>query len=457
MGIKRIAMDTSKHVFTLVGVDDRGQVLMRRELKRHQVEPFFKKQAPVEVVLEACGGSHHWGRALSALGHRVRLLPAQYVKPFVKRGKNDRHDAMAIAEASARPGLHPVAVKSAEQPAAAMLLSVRELLVRQRTQLVNAMRGHATEFGVVGGKGVGNADALVERVRDDPSGPEAAKPMIAVLAAQLAALQTQITELDRKLAAQHKANAISRMLAEVPGVGRLGALTLALTIEAAQFRSGRHFAAWIGLTPKEGSTGGKPRLGGIRREGNERLRQLLVLGAMAVIKAAKPGSRLASRWLLQWLLQLLGRKPRKLAAVGARQQDGPHPVGHDAQWRSLPARARCGLNRSASPRAKGRRQKMAIGRTPRTRHPVASDGARYAAVVLRTRSRNPSGPAAICRTDKAGHMTALEPNRRFFLSNTPCAQRAVHTWMPAAILGSTPRSSPGAGAGMTIQHHRIPP
>jgi len=311
MEIKRIAVDTSKHVFTLVGVDDRGQVVMRRELRRHQVEPYFKKQSPVEVVLEACGGSHHWGRTLLALGHQVRLLPPQYVKPFVKRGKNDRHDAMAIAEASGRPGLQPVAVKSAEQQAAAMLLSVRELLVKQRTQLANAMRGHAAEFGVIVGKGIGHAGALVERVQNEPSMPEPAKAMISVLAAQFVALQVRIDELDRQILAEHKANPVSRMLAEVPGVGPLGALTLALTVDAAQFRSARHFAAWIGLTPKEHSTGGKPRLGGISREGNERLRQLLVVGAMAVIKVAKPGRRSASKWLLQ----LLGRKPRRVAAV----------------------------------------------------------------------------------------------------------------------------------------------
>jgi transposase len=312
MEIKRIAVDTSKHFFTIVGVDDRGQVVMRRELKRHQVEAFFKKQPPVEVVLEACGGSHHWGRTFLALGHRVQLLPPQYVKPFVKRGKNDRHDAMAIAEASARPGIHPVPVKSAQQQAEAMLLSVRELLVKQRTQLANALRGHASEFGVIVGKGLSNADALVERTGNDPSVPESAKAMMAVLAAQFNALLLQIADLDRKLLAGHKANPVSRRLAEVPGVGPLGALTLALTIDPKQFHSGRHFAAWIGLTPKEASTGGKPRLGGISRQGNERLRQLLVLGATAVIRvAAKPGSRLAS----PWLVQLLARKPRKLAAV----------------------------------------------------------------------------------------------------------------------------------------------
>ena len=311
MEIKRIAVDTSKYVFTLVGVDDRGKVVRRLELKRHQVEPFFKKQAPVEVVLEACGGSHHWGRIFSALGHQVRLLPPQYVKPFVKRGKNDRHDALAIAEASARPGVQPVPVKSAEQQAAAMLLSVRELLVKQRTQLVNAIRGHATEFGIVVGKGVGNVDALVERVRGDAGVPEPAQAMIGLLGERAAALQAQIAELDRKLTTQHKAHPVSRLLAEVPGIGPLGAMTLALTVDATQFRSARHFAAWVGLTPKEHSTGGKARLGGISREGNERLRQLLVLGAMSVIRAARPGSRLAGRWLLQ----LLGRKPRRVAAV----------------------------------------------------------------------------------------------------------------------------------------------
>jgi len=311
MEIKRIAVDTSKHLFTLHGVDEREHPVLRRELKRHQVEAFFRKQPPTEVVLEACGGSHHWGRMLAALGHRVRLLAPQYVKPFVKRGKNDRNDAEAISEAAARPTMRSVPVKSAEQQAETMALSVRELLVKQRTQLVNALRGHAAEFGVIVGKGVGQAGKLAERVAADPAVPPPAQAMFALLGERIAELGGTLAELDRELGAQHKANPVSRQLAEVPGIGPLGALTLALTVDARQFKSGRHFAAWLGLTPKENSTAGKQRLGGISREGNERLRQLLVLGATSVIRAVRPGSRLAT----PWLLGLLGRRPRMVAAV----------------------------------------------------------------------------------------------------------------------------------------------
>jgi transposase len=311
MEIKRIAIDTSKHVFTLHGVDEREHVVLRRELKRHQVEPFFEKQAPTEVVLEACGGSHHWGRKLAALGHRVRLIPPQYVKPFVKRGKNDRNDAEAISEAAARPSMREVPVKSAGQQSDAMALSVRELLVKQRTQLVNALRGHATEFGIIGAKGVGNVDKLVERVHADAAIPAPAREMIAFLAEQIVQIDAKLAALGRKLAALHKANPVSQLLAKVPGIGPLGALTLALTVDAKQFKSGRHFAAWLGLTPKQHSTAGRQRLGGISREGNERLRQLLVLGATSVIKVAKPGNKHATAWLTG----LLGRRPRMVAAV----------------------------------------------------------------------------------------------------------------------------------------------
>jgi transposase len=311
MEIKRIAIDTSKHVFTLHGVDDREHVVLRRELKRHQVEPFFEKQASTEVVLEACGGSHHWGRQLAALGHRVRLIPPQYVKPFVKRGKNDRNDADPISEAAARPGMRMVPVKSVDQQAEAMVLSVRELLVKQRTQLVNALRGHASEFGVIAAKGVGHASKLVERIRVEATIPAPAREMIILLGEQIAQIDARLTALDRKLAALHKANSVSQLLAEVPGVGPIGALTLAMTVDARQFKSGRHFAAWLGLTPKEHSTAGRQRLGRISRQGNERLRQLLVLGATSVIKVVEPGNRHATAWLTE----LLGRRPRMVAAV----------------------------------------------------------------------------------------------------------------------------------------------
>ena len=308
---KLIAIDTSKHVFTLHGIDERGGTVLRRELRRSQVEGFFQKQPATEVVLEACGGSHHWGRRLTALGHRVRLLPPQYVKPFVRRGKNDRIDAEAIAEAAMRPNINPVPVKSVETQAQTMVLSVRELLVKQRTQLVNALRGHATEFGLIAAKGTCNVTKLLETIAADPAVPACAQAMFVELGESIAAVAARISDLDRELARQHKSNQLSQQLAQVPGIGPLSALTLALTIDPAQFQSGRHFAAWLGLTPKEHSTGGKQRMGGISRQGNERLRQLLVLGATSVVKVAKPGRKSASAWLLG----LLARKPRKVVAV----------------------------------------------------------------------------------------------------------------------------------------------
>jgi transposase len=309
--LKLLAIDTSKHIFTLHGVDERGSPVLRRELRRAQLEPFFAKLPPTDVVLEACGGSHHWGRVMAALGHRVRLIPAQYVKPFVKRGKNDRIDAEAICEAAQRPAMHVVPVKSLAVQAAGMVLTVRETLVRQRTQLINTIRGHAAEYGVIAAKGTAHIGALLERIALDPAVPPVAQAMFVVLGRQLDTLREEVAALDRTLAAQHKADPVSQRLAKVPGIGPLGALSLALTVDATQFRSGRHFAAWLGLTPKQNSTGGKPRLGGISRQGNERLRQLLVLGATAVIRQAKPGSGLASAWLMG----LLQRRPRKLVAV----------------------------------------------------------------------------------------------------------------------------------------------
>lgn len=306
-----IAIDTSKHVFTLHGVDASGMPLLRRELRRGQLEPFFRKLPPTEIVMEACGGSHHWGRWFTALGHTVRLLPAQYVKPFVRRGKNDRIDAAAIAEAAMRPNIKPVPVKSIEAQAKTMVLSVRELLMKQRTQLINALRGHAAEFGLVVAKGPCNIAALLERIAADPTIPAEAQTMFAVLSEALADLQTRLGAIDRALIRQHKSNPLSQQLGQVLGVGPIGALTLALTIHPEQFQSGRHFAAWLGLTPKEKSTGGRQRMGGISRQGNERLRQLLVLGATSVVKVIKPGHRHASAWLLG----LLARKPRKVAAV----------------------------------------------------------------------------------------------------------------------------------------------
>jgi transposase len=242
----------------------------------------------------------------------VRLLPPQYVKPFVKRGKNDRNDAEAISIAAAQPSIASVPVKSAERQAAAMLLSVRELLVRQRTQLVNAMRGHAAEMGVVAALGEkGLAELRAEIATADAAVPAAAKQAIALLGREADHITLGRRAIDNKLMQQHKTNPVSRRLAAIPGIGPIGALNLALRVDATQFKSARHFAAWLGLVPRQCSTAGRQRLGGISRAGDERLRQLLVVGATAVIQHAKPGGRSAS----PWLLALLGRKPRKLAAV----------------------------------------------------------------------------------------------------------------------------------------------
>ena len=311
MEFKRIAVDTSKTVFTVHGIDAQDRPVLRRNFRRAAFEAFFAKLPPTEVVLEACGGSHHWGRRLEAMGHRARLIPPQYVKPFVRRGKNDRNDAEAISEAAGRPGMAEVAVKPAERQAAAMVLGVRELLVRQRTMAINALRGHAAEFGVIAARGTAQVAPLMEKVAADPQVPEAARQMLVFLARQVTHLDEEIAILDAQLRKAAASDELARRLTAVPGIGPLSAITLSLTVDPSQFCSGRHLAAWLGLVPKERSTGGKQRLGGISRAGNERLRQLLVVGATAVIRHAKPHSKTAS----PWLLKLLERRPRKLAAV----------------------------------------------------------------------------------------------------------------------------------------------
>ena len=309
--IKRIAVDTSKAVFTVHAVNEQDQPVIRRDLKRAGLVDFFAKQVATEVVLEACGGSHYWARVLGAQGHRVKLIPPQYVKPFVKRGKNDRNDAEAICEAAGRPNMSFVPIKSAQRQAELMVLRTRELLIGQRTQLVNALRGHAAEFGVIAGKGIEKVSKLLEMIAADGSIPPVAHDVLAMLGEEIARLDARLDEIGADLLAQHKSNPVSLALAKIPGVGPITALTLVTEIDPGCFQSGRHVASWIGLTPKERSTGGRQILGGISRAGNERLRSLLVVGAMAVIRHARPGSKTASAWLLK----LLERRPRKVAAV----------------------------------------------------------------------------------------------------------------------------------------------
>jgi transposase len=308
--IIRIGVDTSKSVFQVHGVDAAERPLLRRQLRRGEVERFFAALPPTAIGLEACGAAHHWARVLRRLGHEPRLIPPQYVKPYLKRGKNDAADAEAICEAMSRPSMRFVPVRTAENQAELMLHGARDLLMKQRTMLANAIRGHAAEFGLTGAKGLCQIPALLERIAREASVPALARESFARLAEQIEGLDKQLAALDAQLRTWHNANERSRRLATIPGVGPVGATALAMKVpDPSVFESGRHFAAWLGLTPKDHSTAGRQQLGGITRAGDEAIRRLLVTGAMAVIQRAKP-SRSSP-----WLLALLARKPKKLAAV----------------------------------------------------------------------------------------------------------------------------------------------
>jgi transposase len=310
--ITRIGMDTSKHVFQLHGVNAAEEPVLRRKLRRKEVAAFFAKLGPTVVGIEACGGAHHWARELAELGHEVKLLPPQLVKPYVKRGKNDAADAEALCEAMSRPGMRFVPGKTAESQAALMLTGTRERLIRDRTRLANAIRGYATEFGLIAAQGLDKIEPLLARIAADESLPGLARALFAAHGAEYAQLAGRIAAIDAELLAWHRANPCSRRLSAIPGVGPvLASLLVMKTPDPAAFRSGRQFAAWLGLTPKDHSSGGKTRLGGITRAGDETLRSLLVVGASAVIRQARLGRGRPS----PWLLALLARKPAKLAAV----------------------------------------------------------------------------------------------------------------------------------------------
>ncbi len=310
--ISRIGMDTSKQIFQLHGVDEAERVVLRRKLRRKEMMAFFAALAPTTIGIEACGGSHHWARELTRLGHEVKLIPPQYVKPYVKRGKNDAADAEALCEAMSRPTMRFVPVKSAQSQAALMLAGVRDRLVRSRTQLANAIRGYAAEFGLVAAKGPARIEPLLARIAADETLPALARELFAEQAKEYAQLGARLTAVDAKLMAWHRQDERSRRLTRIPGVGPIIASLLSMkTPDPHAFRSGRQFAAWIGLTPKDHSTAGKVRLGVITRAGDEALRSLLVVGATAVIWQARRGRGKPS----PWLVDLLKRKPPKLAAV----------------------------------------------------------------------------------------------------------------------------------------------
>jgi transposase len=306
-------MDTSKHIFQLHGVDAAEAPVLRKKLHRKAMMVFFEKLAPTVIAIEACGASHHWARLLQSFGHRVKLIPPQLVKPYVKRNKNDAADAEALCEAMSRPTMRFVPVKTAEQQAALMLVGVRDRLIRTRTQLANAIRGHAAEFGVTAARGLAHLVPLLERLRADESLPVLARDLFAIQAKEYAQLQERIAEVEAKLMAWHRGDECSRRLAKIPGIGPIGAVLLTMKTPAPElFRSGRQFAAWIGLTPKDHSTAGKVRLGVITRAGDEALRSTLVAGATAIIQQLRKG---CGRTASPWLLELLKRKPPKLAAV----------------------------------------------------------------------------------------------------------------------------------------------
>lgn len=307
-----IGLDIAKNFFQVHGVDVAGQVVLRRKLSRGDVLAFFKNQPKALVGIEACGTGHYWAREIAALGHEVRLLPPTYVKPYVKRGKTDAADAEAICEAVTRPNMHFVPAKTPEQQAAMMMHRSRELLVGQRTALANALRGHLAELGIIAAKGIRRvADLVAELVGADAAKiPPLAKASLTCLAAQIEAVETQIDKLEALILEWHKGNEASRRLAKIPGVGPITASAVVATIgDASNFTSARHLSAAWGLTPKQNSSGGKAKQGGISKAGDAYLRRLLFIGSIAVIRSKK------AQDAGSWLGRLLERRPAKVVAI----------------------------------------------------------------------------------------------------------------------------------------------
>ncbi len=309
-----IGVDLAKNVFQVHGVDVSGEVVIRRQLRRSRVMPFFEKQPRCLVGMEACATSHHWAREIGKLGHEVKLMPPCYVKPYVKRNKNDAADAEAICEAVTRPTMRFVAVKSTEQQGVLMLHRSRELLVRQRTMLVNAIRAHMAEFGIVAPAGIQRVKELFAVIADDDDDrlPPVARTCLEGLAWQFFSLHDEIAALETRIHAWHRSNETSRRLETIPGIGPITASALTASIgDPHLFRNGRELAAWIGLVPRQSSTGGRERLGRISKQGDQYLRWLLVAGAMSVIRQARHKDPAK----MPWLAHMLATKPAKVVAV----------------------------------------------------------------------------------------------------------------------------------------------
>jgi len=313
MQITTIGLDIAKNVFQVHAIDSEENVVVRKQLRRGQVIRFFEELPPCLVGLEACATSHYWARELTKLGHEVRLMPARDVKAYVKRNKNDAADAAAICEAVRRPTMRFVQVKSAEQQAQLMQHRARDLLMHQRTQLINAMRSHLAELGIIAPQGREGIKELLGIIANDANTqlPDNARASLIVLAAQLQALQTTIGAIEKRIVVHHRANKDSKRLQTIPGIGVIGASAIASTVTNPKiFRSGRDFAAWIGLVPREDSTGGKRRLGPITKQGDRYLRRLLVVGAVSVLRRAKLKPE-----KFPWITRLLARRPFKVVAV----------------------------------------------------------------------------------------------------------------------------------------------
>lgn len=315
MQITTIGLDLAKRVFQVHAVDASGDVVVRKALRRSQVLPFFTKLPPCLVGMEACGTSHYWGRELTKLGHEVRMMPPAYVKPYVKRGKNDAVDAEAICEAMTRPTMRFVAIKSAEQQAALSLHRSRNLLVKQRTQLVNMIRGLLAEFGIDIPEGLLRALGLARQIAAKevaPDVPPMAMQILGLLCGQVLDTHVRLQTIDRSILALQRTDEVARRLSTIPGIGPVGATALAASVaDPNQFRSGREFAAWLGLTPSQNSSGGKDRLGRITKMGDRYLRKLLVVGATSLIRGARYRPETAD----PRLVALLARKPVRVASV----------------------------------------------------------------------------------------------------------------------------------------------
>ena len=315
-----VGVDLAKSVFQVHGIDAQGQVVLRRKLSRSKLLSFFEKLAPCLVGMETCASANYWARELMALGHEVRLMPPQYVKPYVKRSKNDASDAEAICEAVTRPTMRFVGVKSSDQQSVLVLHRTRLILTRQRTQIANAIRAHLAEFGVVAPVGRQGLDRLFTVIADesDQRLPASARSCLTMLVDQYRLVLMHLLETDRAIRTHARASEIGRRLQEIPGVGPLVASALVATVPDPQvFRNGRSLSAWLGLVPRQNSSGGKERLGGITKAGDTYLRKMLFVGAMAVIRHAQ---RFGTR--KPWLIKLLGRRHPRIAAIALANKIG---------------------------------------------------------------------------------------------------------------------------------------